>query len=131
MGKLSTILRDHRDEHGTRYLLLHCPGCKRAHYVPIERHPDHPGAVWVWSQDTQVPTMLPEVVVRQPAHKTPEGEDVAEQVLCRFELTLGQVTFGDDSAHGLRGTHDLLAFKHPEDLPPLPRLARPSLASAA
>lgn len=72
-----------------------CPGCKRAHVVPVAG-----GRVtWEFNGDLERPTLAPSVLVHQRLHT--DGTEYAPR--CHTFIRDGVIQFLDDCTHALAG----------------------------
>lgn len=90
----------------TGYLEFRCPGCGRVHSVPFG--PQRTEAVWGFDGNYESPTIIPSVKVTW-SWLDDNGNSVER--CCHSVITNGQIAFGGDSTHNLRGqTVELPAF---------------------
>ncbi len=100
MAKSKTIVDGNGDEH----LVYHCPGCKHNHTVPAKR--------WNWNGSLDKPTLSPSVRHFFPAMPK---YNRAEETICHYFITDGNIVYCDDCKHSLRGTVPLPELPEPED----------------
>lgn len=100
----ATLATDHT-------LMFHCPGCKCAHGVTVNR----PGS-WGWNGSLEMPTITPSILVRSTemteagwlqyeAWKRdeigcPQGFD-SRPTICHSFVTDGRIQYLDDCTHNL------------------------------
>lgn len=83
------------------WIAFWCPGCKRAHSIPVK--PDSQG--WEWNGDVTKPTISPSLLVHGHDYMEPgEGELARKhQPTCHSFVRDGSIQFLADSEHELSG----------------------------
>ena len=94
---LSPILRlAERDR-----LIWMCPGCKRAHSIPVAGPGQVPKGRWTWNGDVSKPTFSPSVLVAYDGADA--GIDGAPPARCHSFVVDGAMQFLGDCTHDLAG----------------------------
>lgn len=98
MSALSPILRSAADGH----VGFWCPGCKSAHYIPVDTGAKRPGA-WAWNGSVDAPTFQPSILISyNGSQDDPDFPDVPPET-CHSFVTDGNIQFLGDCTHELAG----------------------------
>lgn len=100
------ILRSSGDGH----VLFHCPGCKCAHAVWVEKTHSN-GSIWGYNGNPEKPTFTPSILVRGTKRMTDDeaarimaGEKINPvPFVCHSFVTDGKIQFLSDCTHELAG----------------------------
>jgi hypothetical protein len=91
----NTKLHERKYGDGGSYWIFYCPGCKRAHSIPVGR-PRGPN--WTFNGDTNNPTFAPSL--KMTCNDTPDKSD---RTVCHLFVRSGQIEFCGDCPHELIG----------------------------
>ena len=81
-----------------------CEGCETNHKFRTKASKgSNPQPVWTFNGNMEKPTFGPSLRYFHPAHKNPDGKQIAEKTTCHLFLEDGLLRYLDDCPHILAG----------------------------
>lgn len=97
MAQISSRLKSVEDG-----IAHYCPGCNEMHVFAIDK-PNYSGAKWTWDGNLESPTCKPSMNIRINMPDMKGYCPTAGSSQCHYFLTSGQIQFGGDCTHDLKG----------------------------